>query len=193
MRTVLPLLLLLSSCAPSLSGGDDDDDSTPPSEALDSGAATLSVTLLADDGREESVDVEADGFSLWFCGPGCFTLNANFDAFGTRLLAGYSFEASDPPAAEAGDIYYVNIRWDDDSRFARQGEHPNVEGSWGASPGGEIVIDGSCEDCTEWGSAASGSLRGESTATVYDPTTEAATGESLRLDAAVFRDLPLVY
>lgn len=187
----LPLLLLLVSCAPTLDG--DDDDSTPPSEALESGAATLSITLVDEEGTEESVDIESDGFSLWFCGEGCFTLNASFDAFGTRLLCGYSFEASDPPAAEAGDIYYANIRWDDDSRFARQGEHPNVEGSWGDPPGGDIVIDGSCLDCTEWGPTSSGSLRGASTATVYDAVSEEATGELLRLDAALFRDLPLVY
>jgi hypothetical protein len=183
--------LLLTACAPTLSG--DDDDSTPPSDALESGAATLSITLVEEDGSEETVDVEESGYGLWFCGEDCFSLNISFDAFDTRLSTGWSFVADDPPEAGSGDIYYANIRWDDDSLFGRQGEHPNVAGAWGDPPGGDVVIDSSCADCSDGGPASSGSLSGVSTVTVYDSATEQPNGQTLRLDALVFRDLPLVY
>ncbi len=187
---ILSLGLLLAACTTTAPA--DDDDSTPASDGLAAGDATLTVTLIAQDDTEETLDVEASTFSLWFCGEGCFSLNAGFDAFGTRLLAGWSFETPDPPTG-IGDIVYANVRWDDDTRYARQGEHPNVDGDWGAAPGGEIAIDSSCEDCVNGGPGASGALQGASTSTVYDAATDLPTGERLRLDAALFRDLPRVY
>jgi len=177
--------LLVSGC--SAGGGSND----PVSDSVEPGEVTLVGTL--DDGSGEvALDVLESG-SLWFCGDDCFSVKINFDHADTRLLTEWAFNPGDPPAEGESPIVYVNVLWTDQSQFGRQGEHPNVDGDWGSAPGGDIVIESTCEDCVDGEAGASGYFEGTSEVTLYDGETEDANGGTLTVDAIVFRDLPLVY
>jgi len=185
---LLASLFLLLGCPPGSDGGGDG----PRSDDVDTRTAEVLGTWVDEDGDETSFEAIEEA-SLWFCGADCFSLRFSFDLDGTTLVSGLTFETPDPPEEGTSAVYYGNVNFLDEDLFARQGEHPNVEGSWGAAPGGDMVIESACEDCADdWG-AASGYLDGPSELTVYDATTDEPNGATLRFDDVVFRDAVLVY
>lgn len=154
--------------------------SAEPSRPLDT-SVRVAGALVDADGSETPFDTGAAGF-FESCREDCAYIDLEFSVGGSELASQWTFPADDPITPGASPLTYVNVRWQDEARFGRQGEGPS---SWGELPGGDIVIEESCSGC-----GLSGYLDGAAEVTVYGGWNELPTGEILRVDRLEFDEVP---